>query len=86
MSRHIWLPLSISIFFLFVFALVFDEGFKKRDAMTINERLGTAQFYIEEERPKEALSVYEKIIERYGPIPEAIQGKEKLLTDNEFLR
>ena len=80
MYRHALLPMVILIFFLSVFAIIIDEGHKNREDITIKERLGTAQHYLENENnPSRALEVYEKLIERYGPIPEAVNGKEKVL-------
>ena len=80
MYRHALLPMVILVFFLSVFAIIIDEGHKNREDITIKERLGTAQHYLENENnPSRALEVYEKLIERYGPIPEAVNGKEKVL-------
>ena len=80
MYRHALLPMGILVFFLSVFAIIIDEGHKNREDITIKERLGTAQHYLENENnPSRALEVYEKLIERYGPIPEAVNGKEKVL-------
>lgn len=70
----------ILIFFLSVFAIIIDEGYKNREDITIKERLGTAQHYLDNENnPSRALEVYEKLIERYGPIPEAVEEKEEIL-------
>lgn len=80
MYRHALLPMVILVFFVSVFAIIIDEGHKNREDITIKERLGTAQHYLENENnPSRALEVYEKLIERYGPIPEAVNGKEKVL-------
>ena len=80
MYRHALLPMGSLIFFLSVFAIIIDEGHKNREDITIKERLGAAQHYLENENnPSKALEVYEKLIERYGPIPEAVEGKKEIL-------
>ena len=88
MSKIVFLvPIAILAMVFIPFALLIDDGFKTREENSINERLSAAKYYLEHKnQPSKALKVYEQVIDRYGPIPEAIEGKEKILREYAYLK